>query len=311
VIICCYNSASRIKPTLEHISKQVIPGSISWEVVLIDNNCTDNTVEVAQHTWRSTGEHLPSLRIVREPRPGLSFARMAGINSAEFEILCFCDDDNWLSENYLNNAYKIMQENSSIGILAGQGIAVSNVPIPKWFKDVEANYACGKLAEKDGDVSFRKAVWGAGMILRKSYFLKLIQAGFEHLSPDRVGNILSSGGDTEICFWHTLTGKKIWYDSSLVFNHFISESRLNVEVSRELENGHNQSLQQLSPYFPLIYPQKDKRKKSISLFFRTAIKALRGIDDQEAFLLYQSFFNSRINKKTIKILESIERFKRL
>ena len=50
IIICCYNSASRLEKTIQHIAlqKQV---SFSFEVVLVDNKSTDKTSSVAQELF--------------------------------------------------------------------------------------------------------------------------------------------------------------------------------------------------------------------------------------------------------------------
>ena len=46
-VICCYNSSSRIETTLEYLAKQKLK-DLSCEVILVDNNCSDATVEVAK-----------------------------------------------------------------------------------------------------------------------------------------------------------------------------------------------------------------------------------------------------------------------
>ncbi len=52
VIICCYNSSSRIIPTLQNLVKQRVPNHIPWEVIVVNNASTDNTGEVAKETWQ-------------------------------------------------------------------------------------------------------------------------------------------------------------------------------------------------------------------------------------------------------------------
>ena len=54
VIICCYNSENRIVPTLEHLSRQTL-GQLSCEIILVDNNCSDGTIDLAKKTWDSIG----------------------------------------------------------------------------------------------------------------------------------------------------------------------------------------------------------------------------------------------------------------
>ena len=76
VIICCYNSAWIIQRTLESLKTQRFRFSIPYEIVLVDNKCTDNTVAIAEDTMEN-GEI--DFKIVRENKPGLANARRKGI----------------------------------------------------------------------------------------------------------------------------------------------------------------------------------------------------------------------------------------
>ena len=52
-------------------------------------------------TWGSEGVDLT----IDENRAGLSFAREQGIHKANYDIVLFCDDDNWLDENYVSYVF--------------------------------------------------------------------------------------------------------------------------------------------------------------------------------------------------------------
>src|SRR5258707_15236118 len=117
VIICCFNSAARIAPTLEHLYNQKNISLSGWEVIIIDNCSTDNTSEKASKIWESFGPEKPRFKIVNESTPGLSTAREKGLDEAYYDYVLFCDDDNWLDENYLGIALNIMQNNPRIGAL--------------------------------------------------------------------------------------------------------------------------------------------------------------------------------------------------
>src|SRR5687767_6070519 len=118
VIICCYNSASRISETLRHLANQNVPSGIHWEVILVDNGSTDNTQEVAQNFWIVECSSVP-LKIVREEKPGLSHARERGITESRYDIIIFCDDDNLLCDTYIQRASYVMASDNRIGIAGG------------------------------------------------------------------------------------------------------------------------------------------------------------------------------------------------
>lgn len=88
VMISTWNNAARLALTLDAISRCVVAGDLEWELVLVDNNCTDDTPEVAQQFKRKA-----PLVYVKEPRQGLSHARNAGLAAARGRLLVFTDDD--------------------------------------------------------------------------------------------------------------------------------------------------------------------------------------------------------------------------
>ena len=262
VIICCYNSKNKIVSTLEHIANQSL-GSLRYEVIIVDNNCTDSTVETAINFWETLGTPF-ELRIIKEIQPGLSFARKRGVFEAIGEIIVFCDDDNWLNKGYIKTAFEIMQNNMSIGVLAGQSRAVSDIDIPTWFYTYYGNYACGVLSTRTGDISSRLWVWGAGMVVRKSIMEKLYLK-YTHTTKDRTKDSMESGGDVEICYWHILEDKKLWYDDRLMLDHFMPSERLTLESAEKQFIAQDKSSNKLRALADLTSSYFDYREGKMSL----------------------------------------------
>jgi len=88
IVLCTWNNARRLAVTLDAISRCRIPPTLRWELVLIANNCTDATADVA----RSFGGRLPLQHVV-ERRQGLSHARNTGVARARGRLVLFADDD--------------------------------------------------------------------------------------------------------------------------------------------------------------------------------------------------------------------------
>lgn len=247
VIICCYNSVLRLPATLRHLAAQEV-GALAWEVVLVDNNSTDATADVARQHWQQLGNPAP-LAVVAEPRPGLSMARAAGLAASQFNLVLFCDDDNWLEAYYLHHAHELMRQDARTGILGGLNTAVADGPLPAWFQQVEHAYACGPQADQDGEVSPQRLyVAGAGMVVRRHIFEELARAGFQSQLLDRKGEELSSGGDTELCFATAMLGYKVIYSSRLKLFHYMEAKRLTWEYLVKLNNGHAKSYYKLQFY---------------------------------------------------------------
>jgi glycosyltransferase involved in cell wall biosynthesis len=309
VIICCFNSGKKIVPTLEHLAAQCLSPNIPWEIIVVDNCSSDDTAALAEETWnRIERKTNPDIIFIREDKPGLSHARKTGIYQARYEFICLCDDDNWLQQDYLSLAYKTLLANNEIGVLGGKGIAVSDMAIPEWFYPIQENFACGEPAKASGDISDKKWIWGAGMMLRNDHMRKLYESGFFHINSDRKGESLSSGGDTEICYWHILTGKKLWYDENLIFHHYITPERLTKTVADQIMKEHELSYNALHPYFPLVYANPYMKYSKLAIFFKAAQSIFQKTDGRFLYILLRPLFDWRLSKQTLQILNAKKKF---
>lgn len=226
VIVCCYNSTRRIRPTLEHLACQVVHPDLRWEVIVVDNASTDGTGAAARAIWGESPSNTP-FSVVDQPEPGLSAAREMGLRVAVHDVVVFCDDDNWLAEDYVQNAFESMDTRPKAGAIGGVGTPVFEEPMPNWFDGYRVYYALGPQGESTGDISDDKGyVYGAGLVLRRRAWLALCDRGFTSLLTGRIGASLASSEDRELCYALRLLGYEIHYVASLEFRHEITARRL-------------------------------------------------------------------------------------
>jgi glycosyltransferase involved in cell wall biosynthesis len=90
VILCTYNRAALLQRSLESLRRQVVSPNVRWELIVVDNNCSDSTPEILRDV--SVDFPVP-LQIFRETKQGLSHARNRGIKEAQGTYLLFTDDD--------------------------------------------------------------------------------------------------------------------------------------------------------------------------------------------------------------------------
>lgn len=250
VIICCYNSAARLPETLKYISLQ--QSNIPWELIVVNNNSTDATSQIAINEWERIGVTIP-FKVVDELTPGLAAARNKGITTSQYEYLIYCDDDNWLSPNYVKDVYELFEKDSSIGIVGGNGSPIIDVEPPFWFEKFIHGYAAYPQSDKSQFVS---GVYGAGMAIRKQCFNAIRERKSESLLIGRKGNKLSAGEDSELCYQVGIVGYKIWYDQRLTFKHFIPKGRLEWEYLKKLHVGFSKSSIVLDLYKKVIKGEK-------------------------------------------------------
>jgi len=300
LILCCHNSAKRLPETLKHIAAQRFTTPLSWEVIVINNNSTDSTKQTALDIWKAL-ESPTQLNVFEETKPGLSFAREKGIKVAKYDILLWCDDDNWLGNTYVETAYDVMNANQSIGALGGWCEAVFEVEKPKWF-DAQAKYfAVSKQGRQSGDITKKKGcVYGAGMVVRKSPAKQLQALGFKQLLQGRTGKKLSSGEDTEYCYALRLLGYNVWYDERLYFQHFMAPERLNLNYVSQIREAMVRSNFTLWAYLDLLRG----RPRSQRDFMKEASQDMpRLLLRKTGALLFGSFEQKQQAKRYFRLLK--------
>lgn len=248
VVICTHNGEKRIGPALEHLSAQK-NDDIQWELIIIDNASTDNLEKTVENLWHSP---VP-IRIVKEEKVGLSFARERGFAEAQYPYICFVDDDNLLAEDYVMVVFNFMESHPDAGAVGGLSYAPEGMKKPFWFSRYQANFAIGPQAKKPGRLEHPYALlWGAGFCIRKEAWLDLLDNNFSMMMTGRSGKKLLSGEDSEICSTLRLCGWNLYYDDQLQLVHQISEERLNWRYLCKLKRGFGASSVYLALYRNLL-----------------------------------------------------------
>lgn len=112
VIIACYNSEKFIKRAIESVLKQTYS---NYEVILIDNNSTDNTITIL---YDYSKRYPDTFKVLSETKQGSPAARNKGLFEAKGEWIQFLDaDDELLPEKFASQIELI--ENSAIDIVVG------------------------------------------------------------------------------------------------------------------------------------------------------------------------------------------------
>ena len=227
VIICCYNSGWVIARCLEALKKQRLPSSFNWEVILVDNNCTDDTVCVAESCMDGSGIDF---RVVKECEPGLANARVKGILGIKCKYVVFCDDDNLLCPNYLHYVYSKFESDSKIGAIGGRGIPEFECePDPRILPKLEG-YAIGS------QVMHKNWLFGAGMALRTAVVRDVYDNQKRYL-VGRKGAELLSGDDSELAYSIVLRGYRTFPTDDISYVHVLRANRLTWDYCQKMWHG--------------------------------------------------------------------------
>lgn len=210
-----------------------VPG-LPWEVLLIDNNSTDDTVTRAKKIWQADAE----LRIVREKRQGTGYAKYRGMQEAKYAYIGIVDQDNWLDENWMQKAIFFLDQAPKAAAIFGMGIPVFESTKPAWFDRYHQNFAVGPQYPTNGEVlNSNSFFYAAGSVFRKKAFDDLELLGFEPLLRSRSGTLLLSGEDTELQFLLKMVGWNLHYQGDIIFRHYMPTERLSRNYFKRMRMG--------------------------------------------------------------------------
>lgn len=106
VILPAYNEAVLIAETLEALGSAMALSTLVGEVIVVDNNSTDDTAKIAQRM---------GARVLFEPINQISRARNLGAQSASGKYLIFLDADSRLTPDLLRLALASLESGGVIG----------------------------------------------------------------------------------------------------------------------------------------------------------------------------------------------------
>lgn len=265
IILCTFNGKDRLLPTLEAIGK--LDSEVPKELILVDNASSDGTNEWVKNYFETRNLAFAS-RYIFESKPGLIHARLAGIQSASFDFLLFCDDDNALAQDYLSVGFRLFKTNPKMGVLGGYGIPALEGPEPDWLNRYQKSFALGPQAAQSGKIQELPGhVYGAASFFRKKPLLDLIDSGYNFYLTGRTQTQAISGDDLELCWLMQLMGYEIHYAENLKFLHVMPQFRMSTDYLIKMKSGTaaGSSLLYAYRYF-ILHPNSSSSKFKLAYF---------------------------------------------
>jgi GT2 family glycosyltransferase len=225
-ILCTYNRSQSLARALDSLAVSIVSETIQWEVLVVDNNSSDQTETVVKSFCR---RYPGRFRYLFEPQQGKSYALNAGIRDAGGDILAFLDDDVEVEPVWLQNLTSALNDNDWAGS-GGRILPVSGFVPPPWLAlDGPCNLLGALCAYFDpGDVpgELKDPPYGANMAFRKEMFEKY--GGFRtDLGPSPGSEMRSE--DTEFGRRLMAGGERLRYVPSAIVYHEIPENRVRKE----------------------------------------------------------------------------------
>ncbi|HEY9651162.1 MAG TPA: hormogonium polysaccharide biosynthesis glycosyltransferase HpsE, partial [Coleofasciculaceae cyanobacterium] len=222
VAICTYNGEKRLPDVLDKLRSQIGTEQISWEIIVVDNNSTDETARIVKEYQSKWPDTYP-LQYCVEREQGLAFARRCAIREAKGDLVGFLDDDNLPYPNWVATAYSFGQAHPEAGAYGGQIHGKFEVEPPPGFERISRYFALIKgkhsYCYNKKYESTRKKMFppGAGIVIRTLAWFESIP---EH------PQLPQTNEDLEMLSYIWQADWEIWFNPEMEIDHFIPKSRL-------------------------------------------------------------------------------------
>ncbi len=223
IAICTYNGEKRLPGLVAELEGQQSP--LPFEILIVDNNSTDNTPIIIEQLKEETGI---SLRSVVEENQGIPFARNRAIEeSLESDYLYFIDDDEIPYPDWISSACKVFEKFDAKCV--GGRICCRFKPYrkPIWLNEE----LLGFLGEIDhGQKEFqilnqRHPIWSGNIAYDTSLFKDNRSYRFDH-RYNRKGKGIGGGSDGLMFRRFIDDGVRMAYCPGMVIDHYIEAWKL-------------------------------------------------------------------------------------
>ncbi len=250
VAVCTWNRSRLLDQTLTRMRDLRIPDGVDWELLVVNNNCTDNTDEVIA----SHAEHLPVRRLF-EPTPGQTNARNCATTAAKGELIVWTDDDVLVDADWLSGYSQALDQWPSVSFFGGPILPWFEATPPKWLDEVWGEvadaYATRDLGNEPIEFTDRIVPFGANFAVRTEVQRQYPYDPNLGLKP----NGCLRGDETTVIRQMLADGLKGRWIPGANVRHFIPKERQTIGYVRRTFFGFGQFMARAldSPNVPMLF----------------------------------------------------------
>lgn len=192
--IPAYNEEKQIGGCLKSVLKEMEGKNYDIEIIVVNNASSDRTSEVALA--------YPGVRVVDQPKKGLTWARHAGFLAATGDLIANIDADTRLPKGWLGRVYKEFSKNKNLVALSGPHIYYDLSKIAQI--SVRAFYILGYMTYLINYYLLKKSgmLQGGNFIVRKAAMEKIggYSLEFDFYEDTDIAHRIHKHGDVKFTF---------------------------------------------------------------------------------------------------------------
>lgn len=229
IVVCTYNREEWLPGCLSSLESQCKDDSV--EVLIIDNNSTDDTANIAH----GFVDRLSNFKYIFEPLQGLSHARNRGFQEARGQLVAYIDDDAKANPGWTKAILEFFESHPDAYGVGGQHKAFSLAPMPAWFPK---EYGSRSLGEETRLLQKGEWISGTNMVFKKSALLEV--GGFD-TTMGMAGEKVSYGEETHLTLKMLASGMQIYYCAEMCVDHAILLYKLKLSwlLKSNFANGYD------------------------------------------------------------------------
>lgn len=233
VVVPTYNRSALLRSTVNSVLNQ--DTQVPFDVVVIDNNSSDDTRDVVQSLMES---HPGRVHYVFERKQGNAHARNRGVEEARGSIIAFVDDDVTVDTNWVTSLKTILDSRRDLSFVGGKVLPQWNGPPPSWLTpDHWAPLALLDYGPDELPISGKNP---RGLLTANIAFRRGVFEDTGMFLPDlqRVKNMIGSMEDHEFLLRVCRSGKQGIYTPHMIATTHIDTERLTKSYHRRWHTGH-------------------------------------------------------------------------
>lgn len=231
IIVCTYNRDKYIHQCLSNLANNTT--SYSWEIILVNNNSTDNTHTECERFAKENPN--VNFHYFIETTAGLSYARNRGMREAHGDWFVFLDDDSMVGCDYVEQLGQLLDRFPDAGAFGGAIIPFFEDKTPAWLSKWSMGFVSA-IDMGNNVVEFANGKYpiGANMGISRKV---IDEIGDFNTSLGRTKDLLLGGEEKDIFARIRSAKYPIYYFPNIMVKHCIPPRRTTYEFIKKLGYG--------------------------------------------------------------------------